>query len=166
MEGRERERECETNDETHRCTPTGKRRSNTRQDNEESSSKQAAAFLQRGLGCEDDSETVSRAGKPPKRFRTNYTPQQLTILAKQYERSRYLSHSERVVLAQRIEVTEKQIKVWFQNRRSKDRQVITKADKPSQQTTAAAADSGPGGSPIDEATYLKEKEMVSNEENV
>ncbi|KAL4660981.1 homeobox protein notochord-like [Arapaima gigas] len=61
-----------------------------------------------------------RAGKS-KRMRTSFTNEQLSRLEKEFSRQQYMVGSERFVLASSLQLTEAQVKVWFQNRRIKFR---------------------------------------------
>ena len=54
-----------------------------------------------------------------KKARTTFTGRQIFELEKQFEIKKYLSSSERSTLAQLLGVTETQVKIWFQNRRTK-----------------------------------------------
>ncbi|KAM9354805.1 homeobox protein notochord [Pholidichthys leucotaenia] len=54
-----------------------------------------------------------------KRMRTSFTVQQLTRLEKEFAQQQYVIGSERFLLANSLDLTEAQVKVWFQNRRIK-----------------------------------------------
>ncbi|XP_066157583.1 homeobox protein Hox-A3-like [Euwallacea fornicatus] len=54
-----------------------------------------------------------------KRSRTQYTSFQLMALEKEFQKGKYLCRAKRIQLSQELNLTEKQIKVWFQNRRMK-----------------------------------------------
>ncbi|CAL8302781.1 unnamed protein product [Boreogadus saida] len=58
-------------------------------------------------------------GGKSKRMRTSFTNEQLSRLEKEFARQQYMVGSERFVLASNLQLTEAQVKVWFQNRRIK-----------------------------------------------
>lgn len=57
--------------------------------------------------------------RKPKRIRTAFSPGQLIQLENAFEKNHYVVGAERKQLAQRLNLTETQVKVWFQNRRTK-----------------------------------------------
>ncbi|XP_032664133.1 homeobox protein Hox-B2a-like [Odontomachus brunneus] len=54
-----------------------------------------------------------------KRTRTAYTSTQLLHLEREFQNGRYLCRARRIQISASLNLTEKQIKVWFQNRRMK-----------------------------------------------
>ncbi|KAK3095049.1 hypothetical protein FSP39_009659, partial [Pinctada imbricata] len=55
----------------------------------------------------------------PKRARTTFSADQLYHLEKEFQRNQYLVGKERTQLAKELRLSETQVKVWFQNRRTK-----------------------------------------------
>ncbi|XP_014221785.1 homeobox protein SMOX-1-like [Trichogramma pretiosum] len=54
-----------------------------------------------------------------KRNRTAYTSKQLVELEKEFERSSYITRPVRIALSNNLNLSERQVKIWFQNRRMK-----------------------------------------------
>ena len=67
-----------------------------------------------------DLETTSGSLKM-KRNRTIFTPKQIERLENEFSKSQYMIGSDRVELARDLNLSETQVKVWFQNRRIKNR---------------------------------------------
>ncbi|GAA48301.1 homeobox protein EMX2 [Clonorchis sinensis] len=61
--------------------------------------------------------------RKPKRIRTAFSPQQLFQLENMFEQNHYIVGQERKDLASSLGLTETQVKVWFQNRRTKFKRV-------------------------------------------
>uniref|UniRef100_A0A8C2JQJ1 Posterior neuron-specific homeobox n=1 Tax=Cyprinus carpio TaxID=7962 RepID=A0A8C2JQJ1_CYPCA len=62
---------------------------------------------------------VSGAKGKSKRIRTAFTLDQLRILERSFQNSHYLSVFERHCIATALRLSETQVKIWFQNRRTK-----------------------------------------------
>uniref|UniRef100_A0A8C3F7A1 NK1 transcription factor-related protein 1 n=1 Tax=Chrysemys picta bellii TaxID=8478 RepID=A0A8C3F7A1_CHRPI len=85
----------------------------------------------------------SKSGKP-RRARTAFTYEQLVALENKFKSTRYLSVCERLNLALSLSLTETQVKIWFQNRRTKWKKQNPGADT-SAPTGGGAGGGGAGG---------------------
>uniref|UniRef100_A0AC35ETQ8 Homeobox domain-containing protein n=1 Tax=Panagrolaimus sp. PS1159 TaxID=55785 RepID=A0AC35ETQ8_9BILA len=63
-----------------------------------------------------------------KRIRTAFSPAQLIHLEKAFEQNHYVIGNERKQLASKLQLTETQVKVWFQNRRTKHKRMKMEAN--------------------------------------
>ncbi|XP_027237783.2 homeotic protein empty spiracles [Penaeus vannamei] len=61
--------------------------------------------------------------RKPKRIRTAFSPSQLLKLEQAFEKNQYVVGAERKQLAQSLNLSETQVKVWFQNRRTKEKRI-------------------------------------------
>uniref|UniRef100_A0A3P8S5A5 Ventral homeobox n=1 Tax=Amphiprion percula TaxID=161767 RepID=A0A3P8S5A5_AMPPE len=66
----------------------------------------------------DEGIEVEKDG-PQRRVRTKFTPEQISKLEKTFNKHKYLDAGERVKTAQKLSLTETQVRTWFQNRRMK-----------------------------------------------
>ena len=55
--------------------------------------------------------------KKPRKARTAFTDHQLNSLEKSFERQKYLSVQDRMELAAKLNLSDTQVKTWYQNRR-------------------------------------------------
>nr|XP_045599681.1 homeobox protein ceh-30-like [Procambarus clarkii] len=71
----------------------------------------------------EDAEEDGVEGPPPckkqRKARTAFSDNQLQTLEKSFERQKYLSVQDRMELAAKLNLTDTQVKTWYQNRRTK-----------------------------------------------
>ena len=66
---------------------------------------------------EDSGNTAKHFQKKQRKARTAFSDHQLQTLENNFERQKYLSVQDRMELAAKLNLTDTQVKTWYQNRR-------------------------------------------------
>ncbi|EDS32383.1 emx homeobox protein [Culex quinquefasciatus] len=106
-----------------------------------------------------------------KRVRTAFSPSQLLKLEHAFESNHYVVGAERKQLAQNLNLSETQVKVWFQNRRTKHKRMQQeegKSGESSDQNRSSASPASGGSCPEDddEDEFIDMDDCPSDEENM
>ncbi|XP_034949611.1 homeobox protein Hox-D3-like [Chelonus insularis] len=109
-----------------------------------------------------------------KRTRTAYTSDQLFQLENEFNTSRYLARPKRIEMAHLLGLTERQIKIWFQNRRMKwkkeeEARKLTSekstTDKVSQETPVQTLGAGVSPANMNGQPMLQPAVQMNNQHN-
>lgn len=88
-----------------------------------------------GPPMDPNKDKTSKDGKKDKKGRATFSGVQIEELEKAFQSTQYLTTAERARLADRLNLNESQVKIWFQNRRTKCRRTAWKSGKPSSTPT-------------------------------
>lgn len=75
----------------------------------------------------DKNLSSGKDNKKDRKGRATFSGNQIDELEKAFQTTQYLTTAERARLAERLQLTESQVKIWFQNRRTKCRRTSWKS---------------------------------------
>ncbi|MBN3310144.1 homeobox protein Nkx-6.3 [Amia ocellicauda] len=113
--------------------------------------------------CSNNSGHLGETMSRKKHTRPTFSGHQIFALEKTFEQTKYLAGPERARLAYSLGMTESQVKVWFQNRRTKWRK--KSASEPSS-TQPAGPEMGTSENEVEDEEYNKPLDPDSDDEKI
>ena len=95
------------------CTHVGDEKAASPSDHHEELDDQSGSSPQEGTEHQSDGSSHT-----PKRGRMRFTPEQIQVLERRFQEQHYLLPADRKILSLALQLTERQVKTWFQNKRA------------------------------------------------
>ena len=117
------------------------------------------------LECGHHLSNLSNRPKRKRKLRTVFTEMQLEGLETKFAEKKYLSVPDRMELASSLDLSETQVKTWFQNRRMKRKKQLTveQSSSPPAETSVTETNDEVVGEEDDGVTPLPKKIRSSEE---
>ncbi|XP_039669254.1 homeobox protein CDX-1a isoform X1 [Perca fluviatilis] len=97
------------------------------------------------------------------KYRVVYTDHQRLELEKEFQYNRYITIRRKTELSMALSLSERQVKIWFQNRRAKERKITRKKLQPSQQASTTTPTPPALGGPADTNSSNIMSDTISEE---
>ncbi|KAM5135710.1 homeobox protein DLX-4 [Mantella aurantiaca] len=108
--------------------------------------------LEKSTVIENGEIRINGKGKKIRKPRTIYSSLQLQALNQRFQQTQYLALPERAELAAQLGLTQTQVKIWFQNKRSKYKKIVKQGpsvqDGDHSQNSSSVSPCSPNGPPL------------------